>query len=255
MRYLFYLLISVFLIACSTKESVINTTSISKKPIAIIKKTPVTKTLYINPSISRQSETRLKKEQKLQEERRKKSVDSNIIAIVHVKKKTPKKAVKQKTPNLIKEPSSDNNISKVSNAKVIIGRVEPVRLTPSNKVLNARIDTGATTTSLNALDIQVYTQDSREFIRFRIDDNSSSPRISTPIFKWVKIKRHEQEPQRRPVIKMRITLGDVEQVTEITLTDRTKFSYPLLIGRNYLRNNYIVDVSKKQTSSPKIYKK
>ena len=103
--------------------------------------------------------------------------------------------------------------------------------------------------------MHVYMQDSREFIRFHIDDENTTGTISTPIFKWVKIKRHEQKPQRRPVIKMRITLGDVEQVTEITLTDRTKFNYPLLIGRNFLHNNYIVDVSKKQTSFPKIYKK
>jgi hypothetical protein len=46
--------------------------------------------------------------------------------------------------------------------------------------------------------------------------------------------------------KVRLTLkwNDFAKTVLVTLNDRTDMEYPLLIGRNYLRGDFLVDVAK-----------
>ena len=65
------------------------------------------------------------------------------------------------------------------------------------------------------------------------------------------MKRHGGEALERPVIKLPVTVGNVSLLAEFTLTDRSKFSYPALIGRNILKDLIIVDVSYDHLTSKK----
>jgi len=49
---------------------------------------------------------------------------------------------------------------------------------------------------------------------------------------------------------MRINVAKSSQLIDVTLTDRSKFSYPVLIGKNFLTGLILVDVSKKYTQEP-----
>jgi hypothetical protein len=49
---------------------------------------------------------------------------------------------------------------------------------------------------------------------------------------------------------MRIVLGDVSQLIPVNLNDRVAYQYPVLIGRNFLRDFFIVDVAKKYQFKP-----
>ena len=49
---------------------------------------------------------------------------------------------------------------------------------------------------------------------------------------------------RRPVVMTEFRIGDSVIREEINLANRDHFSYPLLIGRNVLRNHFAVDSSK-----------
>ena len=142
-----------------------------------------------------------------------------------------------------------------SSTKKIIGSTEPVRVLPGNVVLDSRIDTGAETTSIHAMDIKLFERDSQEFVSFRLDTDKNTSIMEEPVLKYIKIKRHDEESQVRPVIKLRLVLGEHERVVLVTLTDRSKFKYPLLIGRNFLRDIYIVDVSESMTTKPIKHKK
>lgn len=154
-----------------------------------------------------------------------------------------------------KQKSGVKEIISSSSNKKIIGSTELVRVLPGNVVFSSRIDTGAETTSMNAIGIKLFERDSQEFVSFRFKEDENSSLIEKPVLKYVKIKRHGGEPQSRPVIKLRLVLGTQERVVLVTLTDRSKFKYPLLIGRNFLRDNYIVDVSESMTSKPITHKK
>ncbi len=175
------------------------------------------------------------------------------------KQKKPKsKVVNNKPKKHLKPSRSKPKIEKVtssSNAKILIGSVESVRIIPGNRVVKARVDTGAKTTSLHALNMQVFERDGREYVRFNLSKEKDALTIERPIWKWVRIKRHGKKSQRRPVIKLRLVLGNNDQLVAVTLTDRTKFKHPVLIGRNFLRDIYIVDVAQENTCTPKEYRK
>jgi hypothetical protein len=46
---------------------------------------------------------------------------------------------------------------------------------------------------------------------------------------------------------MWVTLGETRSRIDVNLTDRTNFEYPVLIGRNFLTDSLIVDVSRHHT--------
>lgn len=161
-----------------------------------------------------------------------------------------KKPSLNKTKIVVKKKPEVKEVTSSSSTKQVIGSSELVRVLPGNVVLGSRIDTGAETTSINAIDMQLFERDSREFVSFRLNNDENSSLIEEPVLKYVKIKRHAGESQSRPVIKLRLILGGHEKVVLVTLTDRSKFKYPLLIGRNFLRDLYIVDVSESMTSKP-----
>ena len=137
---------------------------------------------------------------------------------------------------------------------VIIGELENVYLTPPDILLAARIDTGAKTSSLNALDMVEFERDGKAHVRFNIVDPTNGKKIEIirSIIRHIKIKEHEGESQSRPVVKMRVRLGNLDQRIRMTLTDRSEFKNQVLIGRNFLQDFAIVDVSQKFLTKPVI---
>ena len=130
--------------------------------------------------------------------------------------------------------------------KQMIGMSEPVSIYPGNIVLTARIDTGANTTSLGAEDLQVVNEDGVRWAHYSVNGQS----LKHKIIKFVWIKQHNAASQRRPVIKLIVTLADVTQTVDVTLTDRSNFEYKMLIGVNFLYDHFIVDVSQKNITTP-----
>lgn len=137
--------------------------------------------------------------------------------------------------------SDDESENGELGSKQIIGMVEKVHIEPGNLVLDARIDTGANKTSLDAEELQIVKEDGQDWALFNI---SGAP-VRSKVVNYVKIKQHGAASQRRPVIMLKVTLGNTSQVVKATLTDRSNFKYKLLIGVNFLQDHFIVDVSRK----------
>lgn len=141
---------------------------------------------------------------------------------------------------------------KEKDAKIIIGEAEYIYI-PSSKIkLKARIDTGATTTSIHALDIKEFERDGQKWVKFKlIDENKKEIQRALPIQRVTTIKRHGTNSLKRYVVQLRLNLGESSQLVDVTLANRSKFTYPLLIGRNFLNGIFIVDVSKKYVLNTK----
>ncbi len=140
-------------------------------------------------------------------------------------------------------------------AKTIIGEVENIRLIPPNIVLKARIDTGAKTTSIDARNITPFERDGKQWVRFVCMDGKKEHSLERKVIKVVQIKRHGKAAQDRYVINMRIILGTVSQLIHVNINDREAYTYPVLIGRNFLRDYFIVDVAKKHQLKPMVLPK
>lgn len=141
----------------------------------------------------------------------------------------------------------------------IIGEEEYITLLPGQLKYRARIDSGATTCSMSALNIERFERDGKKWVRFQVPlppvtkDNKlklSDP-MEYPLTRDVKIKQHSGDSNDRPSVKLNVKLGRYEGLTEFTLTDRTTYEYPVLVGRNLLEGHAVVDVSKSYIAEEK----
>ncbi|CAM3536732.1 ATP-dependent zinc protease [Parendozoicomonas haliclonae] len=133
----------------------------------------------------------------------------------------------------------------------VLGSIEEVHLGGVDFPLDARVDTGADLSSLDARNIQEFTKDNKPWVCFQVCNRQSghSVEIKLPVTGFVKIKRHGQESQCRPVVTLPMMLGDKKVNTDFTLVNRSNFRQPILIGRSYLDGRALVDVSQKYLAS------
>lgn len=128
-------------------------------------------------------------------------------------------------------------------AKQIAGWVEEVQL-PLRLVLEAKMDTGADTTSLDIIRMRRYRRDGKSWVSFWVDDPRDDDRrirFERRVLRYSRIKRHSGELDSRPVVGIDICLGSVTRRVHVNLVDRSEFDYPLLIGRNFMAGEIIVD--------------
>jgi hypothetical protein len=133
----------------------------------------------------------------------------------------------------------------------VIGALEHVLVGSELILLKARIDTGAATTSIGIASMQKFERDGARWIKFTIEDrlNGKEHLFERPLVRMVGIKRHGTDSLSRPVVRMRITIGDMRRNVDATLADRSDFEYPVLVGRNFLAGKAVVDVSRSYVTS------
>jgi len=131
----------------------------------------------------------------------------------------------------------------------IVGAVEWAMIQPAGLWVESRIDTGADTTSIHAEDIQLVEKDGKRYVRFVLLDavTGSAHQQELRLRRRVLIKQSGGADERRYVVRMWVMLGEIRSKIDVNLSDRTDFEFPLLIGRNFLMDNMIVDVSRHHT--------
>lgn len=129
----------------------------------------------------------------------------------------------------------------------IVGAVEWATVEPGNIRMAARIDTGAATTSIHAESIELIEKDGKRWVHFALLDPATNEQVQIEerLRRKVVIKQNGGDEERRYVVKLWISLGEIRSLVEVTLSDRDHMEYPLLIGRNMLVDTAIVDVSRK----------
>ena len=142
-----------------------------------------------------------------------------------------------------------------AHAKEIVGWVEKAQVYPGGIVIKAKIDSGAKTSSLNCLCITPKKRDGKEWVSFSVkNDKGDVVMIEKPIVRVATIKRHFGEQQTRYVVRLGICLGSVYREEDVTLVDRSGFNYQMLIGRNFLQNDFLIDTGETHLSKPKCSK-
>lgn len=131
----------------------------------------------------------------------------------------------------------------------IIGATEAVYLEGFKSPFEARLDTGATTSSIDADEIQQFERDGRKWVRFQLFNRSSQEKrnYELPMVRNVQIKRHGADSVTRPTVMLTFRIGHLTVEREFTLTSREKFEYPVLLGRNVICGLAAVDPSHHNT--------
>lgn len=138
-------------------------------------------------------------------------------------------------------------------AKETIGWVERVRIYPGALDIRAKIDTGADNSSLHCECIEPYEKpDGSQWVRFTVTNYQGEHiRLEEKVIRNTRIKRHGSDVQTRPVIKLGICVGQTYRETEVNLVDRGGFEYQMLIGRSFLRKDFLIDPASRYINPPR----
>jgi len=131
--------------------------------------------------------------------------------------------------------------------KQVVGETEWIWLAPPGTYLEARIDSGAATSSLSAVDLVRFERDGKKWARFKVyhQDSNLEEELEAPIVRYVIIRQASADTtERRPVVELNVRLGEIKSRAEFTLTDRSLMEFPVLLGREFLRDVAVVDVGK-----------
>lgn len=133
-----------------------------------------------------------------------------------------------------------------SQSVITIGRREWACLPELNiQAIQFKTDTGAKTSALHALDIELFEQNNEQWVRFNTHskENNEHPHIAceTRVISFRIITNSGGESERRPVIETLLVLGEYQERIQLTLSGRSEMAYAMLLGRRAMHNRMLVD--------------
>ena len=135
----------------------------------------------------------------------------------------------------------------------VIGRVDKADFPELSLLnINIKIDTGAYTSSIHSHHIVEIEEKGENYIVFQVLDPShpqyQNKEYKTKRFKKKVIKNSFGISENRFIIETSIVLFGEEYPIELSLSERSKMKYPILIGRKLLNKRFVVNTSKKNIS-------
>ena len=137
-------------------------------------------------------------------------------------------------------------------AKRIIGATATLTEVNSGFTFSARIDTGADSCSLHVEKIEIQDKTARrtknvgKSVRFLLKDADGKTQwVEGIVADAVRVKSSSLkggEVDHRYKVRLTLQSKDVKKEVLVTLNDRTSMEYPLLVGRNFLQGEFLVDV-------------
>jgi hypothetical protein len=130
----------------------------------------------------------------------------------------------------------------------VVGWREYVML-PALKLgpLAAKVDTGARTAALHALNVRVYRQEDQRRVRFEavVDEaRQITRRCELPLHGIKRVKNSSGVAEDRCVVETDLQIGLHRWRALVTLTDRADMGFPMLIGRSSIKGRFLVHPSR-----------
>ncbi len=122
-----------------------------------------------------------------------------------------------------------------------VGTTERIRL--AGLALEAKVDTGAQTSSMHATEISVSKEDGKRVARFKTVEDKV---LSAPVSRRVDVKSSNGTSSVRTFVVLPMRIGGKEYDVEFSLSDRSTMKYPVLLGAGFLRGRFLVDVARDQ---------
>ncbi len=134
----------------------------------------------------------------------------------------------------------------------IIGRNTAVMFADGGFMLDAKVDTGADSTSVDARNIETFERDGEKWVRFEIvSNNDRNLTLERPIVSDVTIIQASGARQERYVVKLDLCVGDLLLPTEVNLANREGLDFRMLLGREFLiRGHFLVNPAEEFKAAP-----
>lgn len=131
-------------------------------------------------------------------------------------------------------------------AKILVGCEEwcsfPTLGIPGIK---ARVDSGAKTSSVHAVNIQTFKRGAHNWVSFEVhplqDNRRTVARCEAQVIDRRTVRSSSGDSDKRLVVKVPMTLGDQTWDIELTLANRDSMGYRMLLGREAMMGRMLVD--------------
>jgi hypothetical protein len=130
--------------------------------------------------------------------------------------------------------------------KTIIGNTEKIDI-PSLKLESVlcKVDSGATTSSIDVSYLHIDKKNNKvTFTPLRPKhEGYVDKKFTAPIAEEVRVQSSNGTSEYRVMIKLNIVIKGKKLETFFSLADRKELDYPILIGKDILSNNFLIDTS------------
>lgn len=111
--------------------------------------------------------------------------------------------------------------------------------------IKARVDSGARTSAIHALNIKTFQRNGGSWVSFDVyplqNNRKTVINCEAPIHDRRTVKSSSGSTEKRYVIKTSIAMGEQSWDIELTLTNRDAMGYRMLLGREAMKGRLLVD--------------
>ena len=136
----------------------------------------------------------------------------------------------------------------------IIGRNDKADFPELNlRSISLKVDTGAFTSSIHSCDVKEIELNGEKHIEFKLLDplhikyNNKTFKVKN--YKVKDIKSSFGSIEQRFIIQTLIKIFDQEYPIELSLSERGDMKFPILLGRKFLNNRFVVNTALQNLSN------
>ena len=111
--------------------------------------------------------------------------------------------------------------------------------------IKARVDSGAKTSSIHATNIEIFTREGVDWVRFEVDPIQDDPNIlvkcEAKLLRSKMVKSSMGASEERLMIRTPLTIGKDTFTVKLTLASRDTMNYRMLLGREALNRRYLIN--------------
>ncbi|RUO45281.1 ATP-dependent zinc protease [Idiomarina aquatica] len=110
--------------------------------------------------------------------------------------------------------------------------------------IHMKVDTGAKTSCLHAFKLEPFERDGASWLKVYVhpqQDSLQEHSFEAPVYEQREVTDSGGHTEVRYVIRTRLVLGQFDQVIELTLTNRDTMKFRMLLGRQAMRQHFIVN--------------
>lgn len=111
--------------------------------------------------------------------------------------------------------------------------------------IKVKVDTGARSSSIHAFNLSLFERGGVEWVRFEVHPvqrrKEPSITVEAKVLEHRSVRSSSGRAALRPVIITQASLLGVDWPIELTLASRDKMGFRMLLGREAIRNRFLID--------------
>ena len=138
-----------------------------------------------------------------------------------------------------------------TNTLKIIGNEEWCAFSKLNiPAIRARVDSGAKTSSIQAMEIKLFNKNNEEWVDFIVypiqKNNEIKVKCTAKVIDKRSIKGSFGISEERLIIKSLVTIGDETFEIELSLANRNTMEFKMLLGREAISTRFLINTAEKR---------